>query len=123
VVLLAVLVEERDVVGAGEVLTEEMRGPALQSLPVPHEPLDRQGLLGPREALRLRLSAPENGDREDVLRDLAIDVQHLDGLGPGLFGRRVSGMAFLPQELTRPKEQARSELVTEHVAPLVVEER
>ena len=43
-VLLALRVQERDVVGLGEVLPEEVRGSALQRLRVAHQRLDRQRL-------------------------------------------------------------------------------
>ncbi len=51
-----------------------------------------------------------------------VDVEHLQGLGPGLLGRCVDGVALLPEELRGAQEGPRHFLPAQDVAPLVYED-
>src|SRR5215212_6648059 len=117
-----VLVEERDVEGAGEILSEVVAGRGLQGTPVAHQPLAGVGLDGPGETLRLALRAREDGYRHRLVEAVAVDAEHPQGLLARLLRRRVNGVALLPEELRGPEERAGDLLPAQDVAPLVYED-
>jgi len=90
---LTVALTELDAERACEVLPELVRGPHLQGLAVPHQPLARPGDLGTRELLALRLASLE--DRNGQLLDHRVGI-HLNEdplrVIVRLCPRRVSGM-------------------------------
>ena len=114
-----VLVEKRDVEGAGEVLSEVVAGCSLQGPPVTHQRLAGEGLHGPCETLGGALRAGEHGDRHRLVETVPVDVQHLQGLLAGLLGGGVDGVALLPEKLRGAQEWARDLLPAKDVAPLV----
>ena len=120
---LAIGVEEGHVVGAAEVLAQEVAGAALESLGVAHQALDAVGLIGPGKAFGRGLAAGVDRDGEHVLGDLAVDVEHAQRLLGGIGRGGVGGVALLPQELAGPQEEARAHLPAQDVVPLVVEQR
>ena len=120
VLLLAVLVQELDVKGAGEVVAEVVGGAGLQGLAVVHHGLHGVGRARAGELLQLGLAAHEHGDGEHVLRKVAVDLQHLQGLLLGLLRRGVDGVPLLPEEFGGAQEEARALLPAHDVAPLVV---
>src|SRR5215210_5898480 len=118
-----VLVEEGDVEGAGEVLSEVVAGRGLQGAPVAHQPLAGVGLYRPGETLRLALRAREDGYRHCLVEAIAVDAEHPQGLLPRLLRCRVDGVALLPEELRAPEERAGDLLPAQDVTPLVYENR
>ena len=62
-------------------------------------------------------------DGENVLGDLAVDLEHPQASSVASVGRGVRGVALLPQELAGPQEEARPHLPAQDVGPLVVEQR
>ena len=100
-----------------------MRGAGLQRLAILHHRLDRIGVVGAGEALVGGLLAGDDGHRQHVFRELAIDLEHLQRLGHGIVAVGVRGMALLPEELGGAQEQARAHLPAHDVGPLVDEQR
>ena len=123
VVRLAVTVDEGDVEGAAEVLSEEVRGAGLKRLTVLHHGLDGVRLEGAGEAFAGRLDAADDGHGHVVLGKVGIDALHLDRLLLGLLAGGVGRVAFLPEEFGGAKEEARAHLPTHDVGPLVDEDR
>ena len=120
---LAVLVLETDVLRLGEVRTEEMRGSGLQRLSVLHHRFDGIGVHRARETLILGLLARDHRHRQRLLRERAIDFQHLHGFFDRLFFGGVSGVAFLPEKFGRAQKQARANFPANHICPLVEQHR
>ena len=116
---LARLVLKLDVLRLGEVLPKEVTGARLQRLAVLHHRFDGVGLDRPREALALGLLALYHGHGHDVLGEVGVDIVDQRGLFFGFVGRRVGGVALLPEELGGAKEQARTQLPADNVGPLV----
>src|ERR687889_977901 len=114
-----ILVEECDVEGAGEILPEVVAGRGLQGTPVTHQSLAGVGLDGPGETLRLALRAREDGHRHRLVKTVAVDAEHPQGLLARLLGTRVDSVALLPEELRGPEERAGDLLPAQDVAPLV----
>ena len=84
------------------------------------EPLDRGGVVRPRELFVLRLHAFHDGDGEELLVHGGVVVQDLSHLGRRAVEREVRGVAFLPEELTGAQERHRVfELPADDVVPLV----
>ena len=121
--LLAAGIQELHVVRPSEVLAEEVAGAALERLAIAHEALDAERLIGAGEPFGGGLAAGVDRDGQDVLGDLAVDLEHAARLLHRLGRGGVRGVAFLPEELARPQEQSRSHLPAKDVVPLVVEER
>src|SRR5215204_2155638 len=117
-----VLVEERDVEGAGEILPEVVAGRGLQGAAVAHQPLAGVSLDRPSETLRLALRAGEDGYRHRLVEAVAVDPEHPQGLLARLIGRRMDGVTLLPEELRGPEKRAGDLLPAQHVAPLVYED-
>src|SRR5215204_637301 len=118
-----VLVEEGDVEGAGEVLSEVVAGRSLERAPVTHQTLAGVGLRSPGKALGWALGARENGDGHSLVEAIAVDAEHPLGFLARLLRRRVDGVALLPEELRSPQERAGDLLPAHDVTPLVYEDR
>jgi hypothetical protein len=116
---ILLLVEERDVEGAREILSEVVAGGRLQGPPIAHQRLAGEGLHSPGEPLGGALHAHEYGDRHRLVEAVAVDPEHLQGLLAGLFGGGVHGVALLPEKLGGAQEGACDLLPAQDVAPLV----
>ena len=112
---------ERHVIGAGELVAEEVAGAGLQGLVVLHHALDGIGGLGTGEFLLVGLAALHHGHGQRVFAHVGVAVQLLLRLGLGLGGRLVDGVALLPPELAAPQERAGGLLPADDGAPLVVQ--
>ena len=123
VLQLVVAAGEGHVVGAGELVAEVVAGRALQRLVVLHEALDGVGRFRTGELFLLGLLAGDDGDGEDVLKEIGIALQLLLGLVDGFLGGLVDGVALLPPELAAAQERAGRLLPADDGAPLVVEHR
>ena len=106
-----------------EIGAEIMAGARLQRLAVLHHRLDRPGLDRARETLVLGLFAGHHRQREVLVGESAIDLEHGKRVlfGLSLFGMR--GMAFLPQEFAGAQEHARAHFPAHDIGPLVELER
>src|SRR5215212_7308805 len=113
------LVKERYVEGAREVLSEVVTGRCLQRPSVAHEALACERLQRPGEALGGALRTGQDRDGERLVEAVAVDTLHLQGLLARLLGHRMDGVAFLPEELGGAQERARDLLPAHYVAPLV----
>jgi hypothetical protein len=120
---LVVAVEEADVEGAGEVLAEVVARAHLQRPPIAHEGFARQGRVGAGELLGVALAAGDHRDRQPLLPDFAIDIEHALGLLPGLGRGLMECVALLPEKLSRSQERPGSQLPADDVGPLVDEHR
>ena len=116
---LVVLVRERDVVGAREVLAEVVRSAHLQCETVAHQPLQRQRVHRAGEGLGRRLLSHQHRHREPVLGDGAVVAQDQVGLVHRLLGGRVERVPLLPPELAAAQKEARAHLPAHHAGPLV----
>ncbi len=111
-----------DVVGAGEVLPEVVGRPRLERQAVGHDRLDRGGVVGAGELLRLRLAPGDHRHRQPVLGELAIAPEHPVDLLGGLLGGLVEGVPLLPEELGGAEEEPGPLLPADDVRPLVDED-
>ena len=124
VLLAAVAAGVADAERACEALAQIVRGCCLERFSVPHQRFERVGVDGAGEPLALALAAPQHRDRQDVLDRVGVDVlQDRQRLGDRLFFGLVRRVPLLPEELARPKEEARPQLPADDVGPLVVEQR
>ena len=121
VVGLVVLAGEGDVEGAGEAVAEVVGGAGLEGLLVVHHALHGIGGLGAGELLLVGLAALHHGHGQVVLAEIGVDVEHALGLGDGLLGGGVHGVALLPQELPVAEEGAGGLLPPQDGAPLVIQ--
>ena len=121
--LLPFGVEEFDAARLREVLSEEVRGAGLKGFAILHHRFDRVRVDGAREALARGLRAANHGHRHVVLSEGGVHVEHLARLFARFSLRRVRGVPLLPEELRGAEEEARAELPTHHVRPLVDEQR
>ena len=92
--LLLVPAEELDLERLGEVLAQIVAGAALQRLAVLHQRLDAVGDDRPGELLGVGLLPLDHRDGQHVLREVGVDVEHLQRLLPHLRRRLVGGVAI-----------------------------
>ena len=118
---LVLLVNELNVEGTSEVLSEEVAGTALQCLTVLHHGFDGIGVEGSGKTFGLALHTAYNGDGEDVACKIGIDVEHEFGAFLCLLAGGMCGMAFLPEEFRGAEEEACTHFPAHDVAPLVAE--
>ena len=85
----------------GEAVAEIMAGAGLKRLAVVHQRLDGVGRLGAGELVAVGLAAADDRHRQRLLAEVGVDVQHPLGLGNGLLGGGVDGVALLPEKLAR----------------------
>ena len=85
-----------DIKGFGEILSQKMRGPGLQGLPVLHQSFDAIGIYRPRKAFLLGFDSFDNGHGHPLFRKVCVHVQHLLGFVNGLLCGRMGGMTLLP---------------------------
>lgn len=100
-----------------------MRRTALQRLAVLHQCLDGVGLYGTGEALIGALHPDMHGDSEEVAGEVGVDIDHAYCFFFGLLTGSVSGVTFLPEELSGAQEEAGTHLPAYDVRPLVAEDR
>ncbi|KAI3476391.1 hypothetical protein L1887_62043 [Cichorium endivia] len=114
-----------DVEHLGEVLTEAVRSAALDTTAGGgDEALDGGGVVTAGELFLLRLDTGHDGDGEELLVHLAVEVEDVHDLLVGLLERDVGGVALLPEELARAEEGLRVlELPAHDAVPLVELER
>ena len=84
-----------------------------------HQGFDGVGVYGTGEAFVFCLYSADHGHCHELLGEGGVDLLHLEGLFLGFLGGGVGGVAFLPEELGGPEEQAGAHLPTDHVGPLV----
>ena len=120
---LVVAPGERDVIGTGELVAEVVGRCALQRLVVLHHALAGVGGFRTGELFLLGLAAGDNGDGEDVLKEIGVALELLRGLGLGLLGGFVDGVTLLPPELAAAQERTGRFLPADDGAPLVIEHR
>ena len=116
-------VQVPDVEGAGEVVAQVVARPHLQRLAVAHQRLAGERVVGAGEALARRLLTRDDRDRQRLLHERPVHLEH----APGLLGRvrigGVGGVALLPEELGGAQEQPWPQLPTDHVVPEVEHQR
>ncbi len=76
VLKLIALIEEANLERLGEILSEEVRGPALQRASIGHQPLDGVGLIGAGKSFGRALAPDDQRNREEVLYKLSVNLQH-----------------------------------------------
>src|ERR1700687_1348457 len=118
---LVVLVRKRDVVGAGEVLTEIVRGAHLQREAISHQPFKRQSVDRPGESLGTRLLAREHRDGAPVFRDRTVVAEYELDLVHRLLCEGMERMSLLPPELAGAQEQPGTHLPADDAVPLIRE--
>ena len=112
-----------DAARLGEVLPEEVRGAGLDRLAILHHRLDAERLHRAREALAFALLAGEDRQREAVARERLVDPEHALGFLARLRLGLVRGVAFLPEKLGGPQEEARAHFPADDIGPLIDEDR
>ena len=101
-----------------------MRRRHLQRLAVAHHRLGGHGVDGAGESLTGRLDAEVRRRGEHRLEEVVVDLEvDLRGKRVGVLVTRVGRVALLPEELRGAQEQPRAQLPTDHVAPLVEQQR
>ena len=96
----------------------------LEGLAVAHHPFEGEGVDGSGEALLGGLAAEHHVDAEHVDHEVGVDVAvDARGVVAGVLVGGVGGVPLLPQEFARTEEDARAHLPTDHVGPLVDEQR
>gem|GEM_PF-1819055 len=121
--LLALRTSKLYLVCAREILPKEMRCSCLKRLSVLHHSFNRPSIDGTGKALAGRLFAYDDRNAKGICHKVLVHLQNEPSFLDGLFTRSMSGMPFLPKELRRSQEQARSHFPTHDVAPLVDEQR
>ena len=96
---------------------------ALQRLAVLHHRLDGIRCARAGKFFLFALLAAVNRNREVLLAEVTVNVQHLHRLLLRLLGGGVDGVTLLPEELGRAQERAGRLLPAHDGAPLVVFER
>ena len=102
-----------------KVLPEEMRGACLDGFSILDHRLDAKRAHRPGKALTFRLLAGDYRNRQIVPRESLIDAEHFHGFRERLGFSLVRGVALLPEELRRAKEQPGPQLPANHICPLV----
>ena len=101
-----------------------MAGAHLQGLAVAHHGLTGHGVDGPGEALRRSLAALVDGNGQDLLHAVGVDlVQDADREVPGLGLGGMAGVALLPEEFSGAQEQPGPQFPAHDVGPLVHQQR
>ena len=99
-----------------------MRSSGLQGLSVLHQGLYCEGVQRSGKPLMRALVAHDHGQCHNVPRKVGIHAHHPLSLFPGLLGRGMGRMAFLPEELSGAEEEPRAHFPADHVAPLVAQD-
>ena len=107
----------------GEVLPEEVRSSRLQRFAILHHRLDAIGVHRAGESLALSLLALDDGHRHPVLREIRVNLEHLQGFHHRLVAVGMGGVAFLPEELGGAQEKSRAHFPAHNIRPLVDEQR
>ena len=100
-----------------------MRSAALQCLAILHERLDCKRIDRTGETLVGRFVTDDHRQAHPLLGELLIYVNHAGCLLDSLFLGGMSRMPLLPEEFGRAQEQTRTHLPTNHVGPLVAQDR
>ena len=120
---LVVAAGEGHVVGTGELVAEVVAGRALKGLVILHEAFDGVGRFGAGELFFFGLLAGNDGDGENILKEVGIAAELLLGLVLRFLGRFMDGVALLPPELSGAQERAGRFFPADDGAPLVIEHR
>ncbi len=121
VLKLSVPIGELDAERFGKSVTEMMGGTGLEGLPVMHEAFDRIGEFCTGELLLFCLLPFNDRNRQHVLADVRIYVEHLDRFLQGIFIRFMTGVPFLPKEFECPQERTRRLFPAHDIRPLVIQ--
>ncbi len=102
----AALIQVANLEGLGEILAEVVRSTCLQLLAIAHHglPIEYARGVGAGEALGLRFSAGNDGDRRFIYSKISVDIEHLAGFGFGFIIRRVRRVPFLPEKFERAQK-------------------
>lgn len=121
VLVLVVQVLELNVEHLREVLSKVMRSGSLDSTTIGGDvTFDGCGVVASRELLALRLASLDDGNRQQIFVDRAVQLQNVEDFLVGLFLGGERGVSLLPQELSASEEGNRVlELPTNDVRPLV----
>ena len=120
---LTLLVNEHDVLGLGECLTQEVAGSGLQCFSILHHRFDADGVHRAGESLSRTFVSRHHRHRHHVFREAGVHLEHFHGFFAGFFFARVHRMTFLPEELSRSQEKSSPQFPTHHVCPLVDQQR
>ena len=120
---LVLLIDELHIERLGEVLSQEVGSTALQSLSVLHHRFDGVGVEGTCKTLVGRLHALYHGHRHVFFGKLGIYIQHLYRFFFGFLAGGMCRVSFLPEEFGGTEEQTGTHFPTEHVCPLVAQDR
>jgi prolyl-tRNA synthetase len=120
---LVLLIDELYIERLGEVLSQEVGSTALQSLSVLHHRFDGVGVEGTGKTLVGRLHALYHGHRHVFFGKLGIYIQHLYRFFFGFLASGMCRVSFLPEEFGGTEEQTGTHFPTEHVCPLVAQDR
>ena len=114
-----VLVLELHAEGARKPIAEVVARAALQRLAVVHQRLDRIGCDRTGKLLLVGLLTAHHRNRELLLAEIRVEIQHLFGSRLCLLFGRVHGVSLLPEELTGAEERTGRLLPAHHRTPLV----
>ena len=101
-------------------ISEVMACTGLKSLAVMHQGLNGVSSLRTCKLLLVSFLSADNRNSQNLLAEICIQVQHLDGTLLSLLSSSMSSMALLPQELPGTKERTGCLLPAHNRAPLVV---
>ncbi|GFI57721.1 hypothetical protein IMSAG025_01161 [Muribaculaceae bacterium] len=104
----------------GKSIAKIMAGPRLQRLAVMHQCFNRIGCLRPCKFLLIRLTPFHHWNRQNLLTEVRIYVQHLFCSLLGFLRCRMCRMPFLPQKLPGTQERPRLLFPAHHAAPLII---
>ena len=104
-------------------IAEIVAGTGLQCFSVMHQRLYCIGSLCTCKFLFVCLASLDNRDRQHLLTEICINVQHLNRTCLCLLGSRMCSMSLLPQELSGTQERSRRLLPSHDRAPLIIDSR
>ena len=105
----------------GKAVAEIVAGTALQRFAVVHHRFDGVGGFGTGEFFFIGFAALDHRDRQRLLTEISIYIQHPLGFFHRVLGGFVHGVTFLPVKLHRAQEGAGGFFPPHHRAPLVVQ--
>ena len=85
-----------------------------------HQSLNGVSRLCSRKLFFVRLLSADHWNRQNLLAEISVKVQHLDRSLLRLFGSCMGGMSFLPQEFSGAKEGTGCLFPAHYRAPLII---